>query len=301
MDATSIEETLAKRFKVERPPTLFARTVSNAPMIFARLRSTHAMRGRSMSVPVEESFTFQVPLAMPFFSGLWLAGKRLPDTSVAAGDAFLFDLSNNPTVGLSNPFDSLRFYIPRVTLDELAYERGIRRIGGLRARTFGGRDMVLYGLAQTLVAAMDRPGEGTALFADDIGLAFHNHIIHAYGGASRIELGARGGLAPWQLRRVHEFLEAHLDGDPSIAQLANECRLSARYFARAFRQTMGMAPHQWLMRRRIERAMELLLGTDLPLADIALACGFGDQSHFTRVFSDRAGRGPGKWRRDNRR
>ncbi len=110
-----------------------------------------------MSVPLEDAFTFQVPLSLPFFSGLWTAGKRLPLKSVAAGDAFLFDLSNNPTVGLNNPFDSLRFYMPRSALDDLAFERGLRRVGGLHAAEFGARDMVLYGLAQTIIAAMEQP------------------------------------------------------------------------------------------------------------------------------------------------
>ncbi|MEJ1976978.1 MAG: hypothetical protein WDN49_13585 [Acetobacteraceae bacterium] len=125
MDTEAIEDLLAKRFRVERPPTLVARTVSKAPIVFSRLRSAQAVRGRSMSVPREDAFTFQVPLSMPFFSGLWQAGKHLPQSPVALGDAFLFDLSNNPTVGLNNPFDSLRFYIPRATLDELAYDRGL--------------------------------------------------------------------------------------------------------------------------------------------------------------------------------
>jgi AraC family transcriptional regulator len=296
----AIQDVLAKRFRIERPPTVVTRPVSSAPIVFSRLRSSHAIPGRSMSVPLEEAFAFQVPLSMPFFSGLWVAGKRLPQPAVAPGDAFLFDLSTNPTVGLTNPFDSLRLYIPRTTLDELAYDRGLRRVGGLRARTFGGRDMVLYGLAQALVAAMERSDGGIALFADYVGLAFHNHIIHAYGGVSTIETSPQGGLARWQLRRVYEFIDSNLAGNPSLSQLANECRLSARYFARAFKRSVGMPPHQWLMRRRIDRAKELLLKTGLDLADIAMACGFVDQSYFTRVFSRYEGLGPGKWRREQR-
>ncbi len=222
------------------------------------------------------------------------------DSRQAAGDAFLFDLSNNPTVGLNNPFDSLRFYMPRATLDELAFDQGLRRIGGLVTPEFGGRDMVLYGLAQTITAAMERPGEGTALFTDYIALAFHNHVIHAYGGISNIQPGVRGGLAPWQLRRVNEFIEANLNGGPSIAQLARECGLSARYFARAFKQSSGVPPHQWLMQKRVARAKELLQKTGWSLTDVASACGFVDQSHFTRVFSRLEGDSPGRWRRERR-
>ena len=106
----------------------------------------------------------------------------------------------------------------------------------------------------------------------------------------------RAGLAPWQIRRAYAFIEAHLDADPSISDLARECRLSASHFARAFRQSVGMTPHHWLMSRRIERAKKFLLEGDLELAQIALACGFVDQSHLTRNFTRHEGYSPGKWR-----
>jgi AraC family transcriptional regulator len=104
-------------------------------------------------------------------------------------------------------------------------------------------------------------------------------------------------LASWQIRRACEFIEARLEGDPSIAEIARECRLSASHFARAFRQTVGMPPHRWLMQRRIQRAKELLATGELPLANIALACGFVDQSHLSRIFTQQVGSTPGRWRR----
>jgi AraC family transcriptional regulator len=108
---------------------------------------------------------------------------------------------------------------------------------------------------------------------------------------------ARGGLAPWQLRRVNDFVDANLDGDPSIARLAGECGLSVSHFARAFKQAVGLPPHQWLTKRRVDRARELLLDSGVELAEIALTCGFVDQSHLTRVFSRAEGCSPGRWRR----
>ena len=81
-------------------------------------------------------------------------------------------------------------------------------------------------------------------------------------------------------------------------RLAEECGLSPRHFARAFRQSTGVPPHRWLMRHRVQRAKELLRRQALSLADIALRCGFADQSHFTRVFSREVGFSPGQWRRD---
>jgi AraC family transcriptional regulator len=274
MKANAIERTVAQRFHLERAPSFLARTASKAPIAFTHLKSACALRGRSVSVPREAAFSFHVPLSVPFFSELWIGGKFKGIPPATPGCAFLFDLSDNPVVGLDTPFDSLRFYVSQAALDELACDRGLRRVGGLHARTFGGRDPVMYGLAQALAAPMEQIGDGTALFADYVALAFHDHIIHIYGGVPVGHQRMRGGLAPWQVRRAREFIDANLDGDPSIAQLASECRLSSSHFVRAFKQTMGMPPHQWLTRRRVERAKHLLQETDTQLADIALACGF---------------------------
>ena len=254
------------------------------------------MHGRSLAVPAEEAFAFHVPLSLPFFSDLWTAGRRREVPDIRLGYAQLVDLSENPVVSLDIPFDSLRFYITQVALDEMANEAGIRRVKGLYAPNFGARDLVLFGLAQALAGAMEHSGDGTAMFTDCIALAFFSHIVRAYGGAPVGE-SARGGLASWQLRRAREFISANLAGDPSISQVANECGLSSGYFARAFKQATGISPHRWLTKRRVERAKELLQDLSFGLADIAQACGFVDQSHFTRVFSRSEGYSPGRWRR----
>jgi len=300
MNANAMERTVAQRFRLERALSFLARTASKAPIAFTHLKSAYALRGRSVPVPREAAFSFHVPLTVPFFSELWIGGKSKGIPPAILGCAFLFDLGDNPVVSLDTSFDSLRFYVPQAALDELAYDRGLRRVGGLHARTFGGRDPVMYGLAQALAAAMEQIGEGTTLFVDYLALAFHDHIIHIYGGVPVGHQRVRGGLAPWQVRTAREFIDANLDGDPSITQLASECRLSSSHFARAFKQTMGMPPHRWLTKRRIERAKQLLQKTDSQLADIALACGFADQSHFVRVFSQGEGHSPGLWRRLHR-
>ena len=117
------------------------------------------------------------------------------------------------------------------TLDQLAYDRRLRRTGGLRSNYIGARDPVMQGLALAILPVLEDPAKATALFIDSIALAFHAHAMHAYGGVLGGESSVRAGLAPWQLRRAHAFIEAHLDGDPSISDLARECRLSPSHFA----------------------------------------------------------------------
>jgi AraC-like DNA-binding protein len=182
-------------------------------------------------------------------------------------------------------------------LDQLACHRGLRRVGRLRTTSLGIQDPVMQGLALSIVPMFQEPGTATALLLESIALAFHAHVVHRYGDALGSETSVSTGLALWQLRRACAFIDADLCGDPSVSDLARECRLSASHFARAFRQSTGMAPHRWIMKRRIERAKELLLEGELELVQIALDCGFSDQSHFTRNFGRSEGHSPGKWRR----
>jgi AraC family transcriptional regulator len=281
MGGDAVEEVLAKRFRIDRPPTLMARRSSRARIGFSRIRRSHPMHGRSLAVPQEEAFSFHVPLSVPFFATLWTNGRRREVPELRLGDAQLIDLRENPVVSLDTPFDSLRFYIPQMALDEIANESGIRRVKGLYAPNFGDRDFVLFGLAQALAAAMEQPGDGTAMFADCIALAFFAHIVRAYGSVS-IGRNVRGGLAPWQLRRARDFINANLAGDPSISDVASECKLSPSYFVRAFKQSTGLPPHRWLTKQRVERAKELLQDSSQELFDIAQLCGFVDQSHCRR-------------------
>jgi AraC family transcriptional regulator len=300
MGVDAIEDDLARRFRIDPPPTLLARKSSKARIGFSRMRSSRPMHGHSLATPPEEAFAFHVPLSVPYFSNLWTAGRRREVPDFRLGDAQLIDLSERPVVSLDIPFDSIRFYIRQVALDEMANEAGIRRVKGLYAPNFGARDLVMFGLAQALAGAMEAPGDGTALFSDCIALAFFAHIVRAYGSVPAAGKNARGGLASWQLQRARDFINANLAGDPSIAEVANECGLSTSYFARAFKQGTGMPPYRWLSKQRVERAKELLQDPGRQLADIAQLCGFVDQSHFTRVFSRSEGYSPGRWRRLHR-
>ena len=107
---------------------------------------------------------------------------------------------------------------------------------------------------------------------------------------------ARGGLPPGTMRRVREHVEAHFSESIDLAELAAIAGLSVFHFARQFKQSAGITPHQYLVERRIERAREMLARTDLSLSEIAIATGFSDQSHFARHFRQMLGMTPGQFR-----
>ncbi|MEC4589791.1 helix-turn-helix domain-containing protein [Nitrospirillum amazonense] len=109
-----------------------------------------------------------------------------------------------------------------------------------------------------------------------------------------------GGLAPWQVRRVTAYMEEHLSEHISVKKLGEVARRSASHFCRAFKRTMGETPYSFITRRRLALAQRMMLTSDAPLSEIAVACGFSDQSHFTNRFRGATGQSPAAWRRERR-
>lgn len=109
---------------------------------------------------------------------------------------------------------------------------------------------------------------------------------------------ARGGLAPWQARRAIEYMEANLASDISLDEIAASVALSPYHFARAFRTTVGLPPHRYLTRLRIERASIMLRETTLRVSDIAALVGYGTHQAFARAFRRELGASPAAWRND---
>jgi AraC family transcriptional regulator len=107
----------------------------------------------------------------------------------------------------------------------------------------------------------------------------------------------RGGLAPWQIREVTTHIESNLEATITVKHLAARVRLSSYHFCRAFKISFGDTPHGYLMRRRVERAQGLMLTSNVPLGQIAAACGLADQAHFNKLFRRFVGENPGAWRR----
>lgn len=105
------------------------------------------------------------------------------------------------------------------------------------------------------------------------------------------------GLSGGRMRRVDSYIAENIDQPISAAGLSAAAGLSSSRFARAFKTSRGVSPHQYVMRARIERAKLLMLTTSEGLSEIALACGLADQSHFSRLFHRLEGETPTMWRR----
>jgi len=105
-------------------------------------------------------------------------------------------------------------------------------------------------------------------------------------------------LSTWGVKKLERFIEENLERTLYLETLAPVVRLSCSHFARACKIPFGFTPRQLVLRRRIERAMTLIRDRT-PLSQVALACGFSDRAHFSRLFRHAVGTSPSQWRRDN--
>jgi AraC family transcriptional regulator len=110
-------------------------------------------------------------------------------------------------------------------------------------------------------------------------------------------LSARNSLREWQIRRVQEYIDAHIGSRILVSDLSHIAQRSEAHFTRAFKGTFEETPHAYLTRRRLELASRTMLAGNTPLIDIALTCGFTDQAHLCRLFRRWVGRTPAAWRR----
>ncbi len=150
-------------------------------------------------------------------------------------------------------------------------------------------------LAQLFAEECETDQSHSRLYGDNLSMALLLALSRLVAPESRSV--KHGQLAPWQLRRVTDYLAAHLAEDIPLQILSDLVKLSRSYFSRAFKISTGLAPHQWLLQARISKAKQLLLETERPLAQIAIDVGFADQAHFTRTFRREAGESPGAWQR----
>jgi len=291
-------QVLGESFGLESAPVLITRALQKSQIAVTEIRCDDDNHGLTSSIPYEDAYLVQLLVRDCPDHELWVNGRPVPTTPYAAGSTSFYDLKRDPIACIRSPFHGLFFHLSRHTLDAIADEADARPIVELKV-PFGPSvdDPTIRNLGTSLLSAFQFPEQASRLFLDHVTLAVGVHVAHAYGGMRLPRRPATGGLAPWQERRAKELLSANLNGDCALREIAQECGLSLSHFSKAFRVSVGMAPHQWLVKRRVDRAKDLLRNRTSPLAEVALASGFGNQSHFTRVFTREVGISPGAWRR----
>jgi AraC family transcriptional regulator len=300
MRTTGHERLLSKRLGIPNPPTFVTSVSRGAPITFTRLRLDSASPTCDGTIPAEEAYSFYVNFLKRESFSISIKARTLERHFLGEGCSMMLDYSEISATTLHSAMDTVRLYVPRLTLlDFVREEYGSGEVH-LKPPQQVIRDPILYHLGACIGALLEHPEENNFLLVDHIALSLQNHLYQTYSATPGSSRRARGGLAPWQESRAKEAMDANLDKEINIARLAYECGLSTSQFARAFKQSTGCPPHRWLLQRRIKRAQNLLLTSDRTLTEIARACGFSDQPHLTRAFGQIVGTSPGLWRRARR-
>lgn len=175
---------------------------------------------------------------------------------------------------------------------------GGRRYGSLEPVLFL-EDSRLTDMIMLLEHELLRPSLASDLLVDGISRAMAALLARQDVASIGVEAD-RPMLAPWRLRRVLDFIETHLDRNLGLDDLAVIADLPTFQFSRVFKRATGVSPYRYLRDRRLMRSKVLLADGRLSVAELALACGFANQSHFTAAFSKVSGISPARYRRQHR-
>jgi AraC family transcriptional regulator len=157
---------------------------------------------------------------------------------------------------------------------------------------FAAADLQIQQLGHLLLAELEAERLGNRLYAESLANALAVHLIREYSTIKKTVRQYSGGLSKSKLQQAIAYIQDHLEQDLSLDEIAAEVNLSAYHFARLFKQSTELAPHQYQIRCRVERAKELLQIGDMAIADVATQVGFYDQSHLSRHFKRIVGVSP---------
>ena len=289
---------MARYFRLSKAPSILIGS-SKLRIAITRLTSATGLPYRTAPIPYEQAFVVAVHLTPGDARGceIWLGDHYFRVREWPVGGIGIYDLVSNPSIRNRDPVDWVHYYVPRPTLEAFADDLEIPSVQTLQC-SYGTADPVLHRMTEMILPSLNAVVPFSELFLDYYCLLFCTHVMQTYASSSVPIKTYRGGLAPWQKRRVMELLAERLDGSVRLATLADECGLSVSHFARSFRRTFGRSPHQYLILQRIEKAKALLSASMCALSEAALQAGFSDQAAFNRTFKALVGTSPGQWRRE---
>ncbi len=218
-------------------------------------------------------------------------------TDVRSGALTIISAGSASTWRTEGPIDFSHLYIHPRDVDHAiveAFDREPRRVT-LREEV-GRSDAFLEGLLSLMMLELAAPAGPSGLYLETLFHAALVRLVGEHSTLSMIKARAPHSLAPYRLRRLLDYIGDNLNADLSLAVLSDVSGLSRYHFSRAFQRVTGLAPHAFVIDRRIERAKALIAGHDRPLAEIARRCGFNTHGQFTTMFKRVTGLNPSQWR-----
>ncbi len=190
----------------------------------------------------------------------------------------------------------IQLYLPHATMERVAHEANIAAPGDLLERT-AHPDLVTSRLLMSAADVVEGNATLDTIFRQQLSDLLATRLLSAHTGIMPAYQPALGGLAPTVLTRAIERLRSDNDADVSLAALASDAGLSRFHFCRAFKESTGLSPHNWLRRYRLEQAMNMLRDPANSVAMVAVALGYTSQTAFAAAFRKLTGETPTDWRR----
>jgi AraC family transcriptional regulator len=236
-----------------------------------------------------------VAMALSDFSARWRGVGGLQSHAVPAGTISICELNQSKTFDLRNDAKFGIVLLQRNALDRIGQESGFV-IPELQAHETID-DPILRNLVEVLLHEKSEGFQSGALFTDSIGTAFASHLLHHYSVRPPSRQNLVGGMAPSVLRRCKDIIQANIESDIRLGDLAKDAGMSSSHFIRSFRQSTGQTPYQFLLHQRVKRAQLFMRDPRVSLTEVALASGFADQHHLARVFRRITNMTPSSYRR----
>jgi AraC family transcriptional regulator len=217
---------------------------------------------------------------------------------IAPGGLFLMPGGLDFRVQLEAELSTLHLYLRRTLLEEVAAQSGCSSVELLPR--LGEQDPLLERLAFGMRDALDDGvgDDASSIYVEHLSYAMAAHLLRKHSGAGRSPPDSGAGvLSKARLAQVVDYIETNLEDPLTLSELAAVCNLSPSHFARRFKATTGLPPHQYLIAVRVNRAKRLLATQGQAIVDIAYACGFTHQEHMTRIFRRQTGMTPASYRR----
>jgi len=224
----------------------------------------------------------------------WRDGGRLREGLLNPGECHLLTHGEHNAPRWLDTFDEVSLVLDRRFVADLVRE-GLPsdRVEFVTRRSAHDATIARYTEAFRLEIVAGSPNG--LLYADTLAIGFALHMVANHAVRKPRLPSPRGKLNSFQLRRVVEFIQSHLGEDLSLPVLADQANVSPFHFARQFRATVGLPPHQFVLKQRVQKALGLLDGRNFSLAQVATECGFHDQPHFTRAFRRVVGTTPARY------
>jgi AraC family transcriptional regulator len=264
------------------------------------IRVIHLRNLNELVVPSSESHCLILNLGTPLFLSAQF-DKRKFEGEVRAGEVAIIPADSGWVAQSQSSHCTsllliyLRPLFVRSAVGDLNFS--YREIG--LTPQIGFRNKHIRHVAMSLLQELSEANVVGRLYADSLASGLSMQLVRRYSSLQEVHIG-HGGMAPHKLRKAIGIIDRHLadekEGRVALRVVASQVGMSYFHFSRAFKQSMGMSPTNYIAERRIGRAKELLNETELPISEIALRSGFSSQSHFTSSFRRVAGSTPKDFR-----